>query len=211
MGASHATAADAGISTTHSSQDGLSTDELADLIRLASGGCRTSFERLYRRTCSRLYGIILRVNSDRAEAEELLQETYVKVWRECKQFDPNKGQASFWLASIARNGAIDSLRRHSARPKRDFAQTGDENDPYAEFRSTDAGPLEVLILRRRSAAIERSLRALPPEARVSLTMAFYGGLSYDEVARHLSRPVGTVKSWVRRSLVGLRSSLDADL
>lgn len=196
---------------TSSLVDAAALDELAGLIHQTAAGCHKSFEALYRRTCGRLYGIILRVNSDRSEAEEVLQETYVKVWYECKQFDPTKGQATHWLARIARNGAIDSLKRRSARPKRHFAAASDEDDPYAEFCSTQAGPLEILILRRRAAALEKSLRALPPEARDSLTLAFYGGLTYQEVACHLSRPVGTVKSWVRRSLVGLRTSLDAEL
>ena len=196
-----------GAKTPHPGARG--SDELADLIRLASGGCRASFEKLYRRTSGGLYGIILRVNRDRAEAEEVLQETYVKVWSECKQFDPNKGLATYWLASIARNAAIDSLKRRSARPKRDFTRADDEDNPYKDFRSTEAGPLEVLILRRRSAAIQVSLRALSPDMRDVLTLAFYGGLSYEEVACKLCRPVGTVKSRVRRALLGLRTSLDA--
>lgn len=202
-----AVAALVGAKTSHPGAQG--SDELADLIRLASGGCRASFEKLYLRTSGRLYGIIIRVNRDQAEAEEVLQETYVKVWFECKQFDPNKGLATTWLATIARNAAIDSLKRRSARPKRDFTRASDEDNPYKDFPSTEAGPMEVLILRRRSAAIQVSLRALSPDVREVLTLAFYGGLSYEEVARKLCRPVGTVKSWVRRALLGLRTSLDA--
>ena len=89
--------------------DAGAVDELAGLIRLMSQGCPISFEALYRRTCGRLFGIILRVNSDRGEAEEVLQETYLKVWHRCEQFDPIKGQASHWLAGIARNGKRNPL------------------------------------------------------------------------------------------------------
>ena len=211
MGATHIAAMDVVPVAVSSRQDTQITDELADLLGLASAGCRSSFETLYRRTSGRLFAIILRVNGEQAEAEEVLQDIYLKIWHECKQFDPTQGQATYWLASIARNGAIDSLERRAARPKKDVARMVDDDDPYAEFQSSDAGPLEALILRRRLAAVQTSLRTLCPEVRESLTLAFYGGLSYEEVAGKLCRPVGTVKSWVRRSLRGLRASLDADL
>ncbi len=189
------------------------TAELKDLIQLSSKGCRTSFEELYRRTCGRLFGVILRVNNDRSQAEEVLQETYFKIWHLSKQFDPNKEQAMYWLVSVARNGAIGSLRYQAAPPKRGFAHLNDKDDKddqCAALSSSEAGPLEVLVLRRRAAAVQRSLRALPSDARACLTFAYYDGLTCEEVAACLSRPTGTVKNLVRRSLIGLRTSLGAE-
>lgn len=164
------------------------------------------------RTRGRLFtcGIVLRINDDRGEAEEVPQETYVKVWYQCSQFNANRRQASNWLVTIARHTAIDSLKRKSSRPARGNHAAIEEEDPFAEFPSPDACPLEGLILRRQAVAVRRCLWALPVEQRQSLTLAFYNGLSHEEIARHLDRPLGTVKSWVRRSLMSLRGSLDAE-
>ena len=90
---------------------------LMGLMPLICNGCRTSFERLYQLTASRLFGIVLRINPRRPQAEEVLQEIYVKVWTRRSSFDAAKGPVMFWLAAIARYGAIDSLRRRQARPE----------------------------------------------------------------------------------------------
>jgi len=184
-------------------------DELAGLLLLAATGCVASFEKFYQRTCRRLFGVILRINNDRAEAEEVLQEAYVKVWHQCKQFDPSKGQAIHWLMSVARHSAIDSLRRKQARPDRVLYVAKDAEDPFVNHPSPDATPMESLILQQQGAAVRWLLGALPTEQRQSLTLVFYGGLSHKELAQHMDRPLGTVKSWVRRALLSLRRSLDA--
>ena len=193
-------------------------DELAGLMRMAATGCMQSFESLYQMTNCRLFGVILRINRDRGESEEVLQETYVKAWRQIGQFDASRGGAATWLTAIARNNAIDSLRRRlrlrQTRPLRKLAP-GDECDegfdPYDQLASPEAGPLENLITRRQTEFVRDCLNTLPPDQRASLTLAFYNGLSHQEIAQHLGKPLGTVKSWVRRSLVSLRATLEAAL
>lgn len=195
--------------------DGDAVDSLAGLLEKTAGGCATSFERVYQRTCRRLYGIILRINTDRSEAQEVLQESYVKVWRESWQFDARRGLADYWLSSIARNAAIDSLKRKQARPQPGSPVGADDDDdpydPYAHFDSADAGPLESLALRRQAAAVQRCLRALPADQRECLMLAFVSGQTHAQIAAQLNRPLGTVKSLVRRALLGMRKRLEPEL
>ena len=133
----------------------------------------------------------------------------MKVWHQCMQFDPSKGQAIHWLLSAARHSAIDSLRRKQVRSDRVVCGAKEIDDPFANLPSPDASPMESLILLQQGASVRWLLGALPTEQRQSLTLVFYGGLSHKEVAQHLDRPLGTVKSWVRRALISLRTSLDS--
>ena len=184
-------------------------DELGALLLMASSGCVASFERFYRQTCGRVFAVIIRINKDRCEADELLQVTYVKVLVRGKEFDANRGRVIHWLAGVARHSAIDSLRRKQARPSADWYGPHAGGDPFADFCSPDPAPLESLILRQEVAAVRVLLDALPTEQRQCLALVYCGGLSHQEVAQHLGRPLGTVKSWVRRALISMKASLDA--
>ena len=181
--------------------------ELAALLHAVRDGCRPSFARLYVLTSPRLFGIVLRVNADRADAEDVLQEVYVKVWNRCAQFDPNRGSAIYWLAGICHHSAIDSLRRRQRRPQGRFMPVGDHEDVCDSLASAEPQPLELVIRARGAEALQRCVRALPIEQRESLSLAFHDGLTHREIAERLGRPVGTVKTWLRRSLAQLRPGL----
>jgi len=176
------------------------------LCAVAERECHASFERLYGLTSSRLFGIICRINRDRLEAEEVLQEVYVKVWSQCRQFDQSKGPATYWLSGIAHNHAVSSLRRRSARPMEVLAAT-DSVDPYEQIVCPQPGPELVLMGVQLQHEVNQLLRELPPNERISLTLAYLDGLTHSEIASQLGRPLGTVKSWVRRSLQSLKSRL----
>ena len=181
---------------------------LLGLMPLICNGCRASFERLYQLTASRLFGIVLRINPTRPEAEEVLQEIYVKVWTRRSSFDGAKGPVMFWLAAIARYGAIDSLRRRQARPEVNLnSDVSAADDCYAGFASATPGPLESVIQNQGAHAIRDMLRALPDTQRQSLTLAFYDGLSCSQIAQHLNQPLGTVKSALRRAFQKMRPAL----
>ena len=183
-------------------------EELTALLLAVRAGCRPSFARLYLLTSPRLYGIVLRVNTDRADAEDVLQEVYVKVWNRCAQFDANKGSAIYWLAGICHHSAIDSLRRRQRRPQAGFRPMDDaDGDACDSLPSTEPQPLDLVIRARGAEAVQRCVRALPIEQRESLSLAFHDGLSHREIAERLGRPVGTVKTWLRRSLAQLRPVL----
>ncbi len=175
-------------------------------------GDRQAFEALYRGTCAQLFGIVLRINGERAQAEEVLQEVFVTVWRVAASFDQRQGQVMTWLTSIARNRAIDSLRRRASEPATvsRFGALGDDDDDdlLEQQASEDPGPLDLLDRASSRHALERCMDALTGEQRSSLALAYYQGFSHAEVASHLSQPLGTVKSWVRRGLQTLRACLD---
>ena len=179
----------------------------------ASAGCRVSFRHLYERTGARLFSVILRINGDRAEAEEVLQETYIKIWHECGRYDSRRGKPLSWLVAVARNTAIDSLKRRQARPQRAAAPMSEGvelEDPLSQFASHEPGPDDCLQTLRQARTVRRCLYELPVEERQSLCLAFYEGLSHSEIAVRLGRPLGTVKSWIRRSLGRLQISLQAE-
>ncbi len=203
------------MTTTSNTSRAEQSQELAGLLSRIALGDRQAFEALYRATSARLFGVVLRINSDRAQAEEVLQEVFVKVWRAAAGFDGRLAQPMTWLTHVARNGAIDSLRRRSAEPATvsrfqgsDDGGDGEERDLLASMPSEASGPLDLLDQASRASALQRCMDGLSGEQRSSLALAYYQGLSHAEVAEHLSQPLGTVKSWVRRGLLSLRLCLD---
>jgi len=177
------------------------------LLQAVRRGCHASFARLYALTRGDLIQIVLALDHGRDEAEDVLQEIYANVWTRCAQFDARRGHAGSWLAGLARNAAIDSLRRRHARPRRGPAPVADEDDPYAGLASPDPQPLDIALRVRDTAAVRRGLRLLAPAHRECLTLAFYEGLSYSEIAGRVGRPLGTVKTWQRRSFSAMRAGL----
>ena len=178
--------------------------ELVQLLQNVQGRCALSFARLYVLTSARLFGIVLRINRDRPEAEELLQEVYFKAWQQCDQFDATRGVVVHWLAGIAHNTAISSLRRRGRRPI--VHQDGSE-DVYAACVSDWPQQCEVLERAQAARAVGEGLARLSEEQRHCLTLAFFDGLSHAEIALQVGKPLGTVKSGVRRALAALRPSL----
>lgn len=189
--------------------------DLAGLLARSALGERTAFAQLYECTCGHLFAVILRINRDRAQAEDLLQDVYVKVWRSLRSYDPQHSQPLTWLTSIARNHAIDSLRRRQTQPRLESAATAGpraepaaDDDPYDGLEDSAAGPLELLDQATQARAVSRCMQALNAQQRQSVALAFYNGLSHAEVAEQLRQPLGTVKSWVRRGLLALKSCLE---
>ncbi len=178
--------------------------ELARLLQNVQCGCAPSFEQLYALTSARLFGIVLRINRDQAEAEEILQEVYFKAWQQCHQFDATRGAVVHWLAGIAHNTAISSLRRRRARPV--TRQDGGEDD-YAASVSDWPPQWEAVAQAQAARAVGESLARLSSEQRQCLTLAFFDGLSHAEIAQQVGKPLGTVKSWLRRALLTMRPSL----
>ena len=182
---------------------------LTTLLQGVQNGCMASFEHLYGLTSPRLFGIVLRIHPDGAEAEDVLQDVYLKVWRRCAQFDADKGSVMHWLSGIARYSAIDGHRQRGSRPSVCCRSIGDDDDPdpYASIESSDLQPLDVVIRERSTAAVREGMRLLSNEQRESLTLAHCDGLSHAQIAIRLGQPVGTVKSWLRRAYDVLRPAL----
>lgn len=180
-------------------------DELDGLLAaVAATACRASFERLYKLTSPRTLGIVCRITRDSAEAEDIVQEAYVRVWNQCAQFEPARGRSLYWVAAIARNLALTRLRQAKTAPRTHMSDL----DPYESLASPTPGPEGFLVDSQCQQAV-RASRALPHVERDSLMLAFYEGLSHAEIAERLGRPLGTVKSWLRRSLQSLKPALAA--
>jgi RNA polymerase sigma factor (sigma-70 family) len=185
--------------------------DLARLLGRAGIGDKAAFATLYERTSAHLFGVVLRINRDRAQAEDVLQEVYINIWRAASGFDAAQSQPLTWLTSIARNRAIDSLRRQQAQPQLQSATAAgdDEDEDVYEQTSDEApGPLELLSRASEARALGACMESLGAQQRQSVALAFYDGLSHAEVAEQLRQPLGTVKSWVRRGLIALKACLE---
>lgn len=192
------------------------TERSIDISRLmarAGMGDRAAFATLYERTSAHLLGVVLRINRDRAQAEDILQEVYVNVWRAAKSFDAAQSQPLTWLTSIARNRAIDSLRRLQTQPqfRSNHVANGDEEetDVYDTVADDAPGPLDLLSRAADARVLGACMQQLSAKQRQSVALAFFDGLSHAEVAESMRQPLGTVKSWVRRALLSLKVCLDA--
>ena len=170
---------------------------LDGLLARTAGGDRAAFRSLYDATSSRLFAICLRIVKDRAAAEDVLQEAYVRVWERARQFDPARGGAFAWMVAIARNHAIDVVRsrRRGAHEDIDLEMI----DPAAHGgieAAADLGPLG------------RCLARLEEGPRRAIVLAFRDGLTHEELAQTLDVRLGTVKTWVSRGVARLRLCLD---
>jgi RNA polymerase sigma factor (sigma-70 family) len=184
---------------------------LAEVLSRVALGDRVAFGTLYKETSAHLFGVILRINSDRAQAEDLLQDIFVNIWRAASGFDAARAQPMTWLTSIARNRAIDSLRRRktevSTVATHSVGDDGEELDLLAAQPSDAAGPLDLLVQAAAAREVTHCVGELSAEQQQCVALAYYQGLSHAEVAEHLAQPLGTVKSWVRRALIALRDCL----
>lgn len=186
---------------------------LSQLLSRVALGDRAAFDTLYKQTSAHLLGVVLRIQSNRAQAEDVLQEVYVNVWRAAQSFNPALSQASTWLSSIARNRAIDSLRRRQTEPQTvSRYQAGPDDDTDTDMLndlpSDTPGPLDLLEQASEARALTECMGHLSRDQQSSLALAYYQGLTHAEVAEQLGQPLGTVKSWVRRGLQSLKNCLE---
>ena len=184
---------------------------LSELLARAGLGDREAFATLYERTSAHLLGVVLRIQRDRAQAEDILQEVYVNVWRAAHSFDAAQSQPMTWLTSVARNRAIDSLRRSNAQPQvqQPSSNNDEDSDVYDTVADEAPGPLELLSRATEARALSNCMQHLSAAQRQSVALAFFDGLSHAEVAQSMRQPLGTVKSWVRRALASLTDCLEA--
>ncbi len=183
----------------------LQAEALTRWLLDAGRGDQLAFARLYRASSAKLFGVALRILQRRDWAEEVLQDAFVRVWEHAAGFDPAKSAPMTWMTHIVRNRAIDWLRR-----PHELALDDDAFEQW-ESRTPDEQPglLERLMANRDGVALARCMEALAASERQSVVLAYLHGLSHSELASHLSVPLGTVKSWVRRGLEKLKGCLSA--
>lgn len=173
----------------------------AALIEAAGRGNQAALRRLYELESRRLYGIALRIVRRPAIAAEVLQEVFVQVWRNARTFSPTRGAAEAWLTGIVRYRALDAVRKQGREILSD--------DPALGDRPLEPDVIERIDAAADAGALRRCLGALDDSQRRCVMLAFVDGLSHSEIAVRLAAPLGSVKSWVRRGLLALRSCLES--
>ena len=166
-----------------------------------AAGDREALRQLYQATSSKLFGVCLRILSDKDESEDVLQEVYVTIWRRADRFDASRASVMTWISTIARNRAIDRLRA------RDPLARAEQID---EMEIADGAPSATALLEsaERAGALQQCLSELDERTEKAIRTAFFEGVTYEALAQRLDTPLGTVKSWIRRGLMKLKGCLE---
>jgi len=173
------------------------------LITRAVAGDRGAFESLYDRYSAAVFGVALKMLGDREVAEDAVQEIFWRVWRRLASFDRSRAFAP-WLFGIAHNYCIDELRRRKVRPQPVYE---DDDHPILSDIPDDVDVGEAAALADQRRILREALDQLPEEQRQALLLAYYGGLTQQEIAARLGNPLGTVKTRMRLGLQKLRALL----
>jgi RNA polymerase sigma factor (sigma-70 family) len=173
----------------------------AALARVAAGD-RAALRMVYQDTSAKLFGVLLRILNDRSEAEDVLQDVYVTVWRKAAGFDAAKASPITWLVTIARNRAIDRLRATGGSRRTEPIEAADD------VRDPAPAAVEHLERTQEQHRLARCLEELEARHAAAIRAAFLDGATYEELARRMSVPPGTMKSWIRRGLMKLRACLE---
>lgn len=175
-------------------------EALRSAMRDMAAGDRAALDTVYAMTSAKLFATIVRIVRVRERAEDLLQETYVKAWQRAGRFDPDRGSPITWLCTIARNTALNDLRCDGRSP----VEAADILPDIAD----DARPQDDWLCDLQDAeALHRCLETLQADHSRSIRLAFFEGLTHSELASRVDAPIGTVKSWIRRGLTGLKGCL----
>lgn len=177
-----------------------SPDEIEGMIARVAIGDREALRALYDATAAKLFGIALRVLGDRHEAEDALQEIYVKVWRNAHRYRANGLSPMTWLITVARNHSIDCLRARRATEARPIEEV-------AEVADAGPGPEEEALAASMRGRIGACLEALEPSRADAVRRAYLGGETYADLAQRHGVPLNTMRTWLRRSLLRLRECL----
>src|SRR5262252_122003 len=175
---------------------------VAAALAAVGSGDPNALQTVYRLTATKLFAVCLRILGDRSEAEDVLQEVYMTVWRKAAAFDPALSSPMTWLIAIARNRAIDHLRtrgqnRHM-EPIEEAIELADDK-PDADAALQDA---------QEQAQLQRCIEGLAKHEREALRGAFFDGNTYEELAERMKVPLGTMKSWIRRAMIKLKACLE---
>lgn len=176
--------------------------QLGTWLAAVARGDPQAFERVYRATSAKLFGICIGILPSRSDAEEVLQEVFTTIWRKAALYDAAKASPITWLAMMARNRAIDRLRSNASERAAAPIELAEDirDDAPAAVELAEAGDEK-----RR---LESCMGQLEPQRRTLIRTAFFEGTTYEELAKRSGSPLGSVKSWIRRGLAQLRACLE---
>lgn len=167
-----------------------------------------AFTRLYDRHADLIYSVALRVLADPTLAQDMTQDVFLRLWRNPSAYDPSRGRFVSWLVSVARNRAVDEVRSRGRRRVREVGDSAATDDP-PDSRAED--PQRAVQIQADRLAVRRALTLLPEEQRVALEMAYFSGLTQQEIAERLEQPLGTIKTRTRLAMKKLRAALETEV
>jgi RNA polymerase sigma-70 factor, ECF subfamily len=174
--------------------------ELSSLLASVARRDEAAFERLYEATSAKLFGVVLRILKRQDLAEEVIQDAYVKIWNSAGQFNPSLSSPITWMVSIARNRAIDIVRKRS--------EISIEEEPAAMDVASDMpDPLARKDMTEELQRIFDCVGKLEPQRQRLVLLAYYNGWSREQLSRKFDTPLNTIKTWLRRSMVEIRECL----
>jgi RNA polymerase sigma-70 factor (ECF subfamily) len=178
-----------------------------ELFRRIGARDRAAFAEFYDRHSARLYSIAHRILNDPIEAQDVLQESFMQIWEKAGDFDPKLGRPSFWVVTVVRNKAIDRIRASQRRTR--LAESAGVESGFALDGAASAN--EAVHSHEKAALIRSAIVELPDDQRKAIEMAFFSGLTQNEISAQLSQPLGTIKARIRRGLLKLREQLEGVL
>lgn len=184
-----------------------SRDRDIELLRQIAAGDRSSFAEFYDRHSTLMFSVACKILNDSGEAEDVLQETFLQIWEKAAKFDPKLGKASSWAVILVRNKAIDRIRA-SQRRARLVEEAGVEQITIINVTDTAN---ETVYGHEKANLINTAIVELPVEQRQAIELAYFSGLTQDEISKKLNQPLGTIKARIRRGLLKLRDQLEGFL
>jgi len=175
------------------------------LLARISAGDRQALGELYDRFSRPLYGTALRIVREPAEAQDVVHDAFITLWEKSSGFDPSRGSAFSWMVTLVRNRAIDRVRMR--RRRTELLAESAPSDLGMDGSSGAASASDVAASGDEARAVREAVATLPAEQKRAVELAFFGGLTQEEIARKLQEPLGTVKARIRRGLLKLRDSL----
>jgi len=179
-----------------------SLDALDSLIEATAAGDRAAFGELYDAAAPQLFGLALRILKRRDWAEDVLQETLLSAWRNAGAYRRDLGSGKAWLTVILRNRALDRLRREAS------ARLDDSGGDVPEIADPSPSALDLTIAGDAGQRLMTCLDQLEETQRHAILMAYFDGLTHEQLAARMASPLGTVKSWIRRGLQRLKGCLE---
>ncbi len=179
----------------------------ADLLRKIGLGDKDSLSELYDRYSTVLYSVALRVLNNETEAQDLLQDVFVQIWEKAGLYDPTRGKPLTWVISLTRNRSIDRLRSLQRRHRlRDEV----EKETAAAEKQTPSDVRDELFASDTSRLVREAVMQLSEQQRQAIEMAYFSGLTQNEIAEQLAEPLGTIKARIRRGMLKLRDLLSRE-
>ncbi|MGD2139300.1 MAG: sigma-70 family RNA polymerase sigma factor [Burkholderiales bacterium] len=180
-----------------------SNEQLSVMLSRCALADQQAFSALYQASSAKLFAVAMRITRRKDWAEEVLQESFVKIWHHAGNYDADKSAPMTWMTAIVRNRALDWLRR----PRE--VQASDEVEAFlANIPDEAPGPEQLAAQSAQAGQLKECMDQLSADQKRSITLAFFHGLSHGELAGQLGKPLGTVKTWIRRGLDRLKQCLD---